>query len=130
MDTALEYLHALAYDDNDLRLQARFRSYPRTGDNDFLRMNNELSFAYLELFHGDVNEALAHLESVRDICTQRLSDDYRQKRDTCVRLLRGLSGTRAAPVLQNENLNVRMLLTELKTLSDSPAHATMETPCV
>jgi hypothetical protein len=132
MDTALEYLHALAYDDNDLRLQARFRSYPRTGDNDFLRMNNELSFAYLELFHGDVNEALAHLESVRDICTERLSDVYRQKRARCVVLLRRLTRDRTstAPVLHDEDLNVRMLLTELKTLSGSPTHATMQTPRV
>ncbi len=130
MDTALAYLHALAYDDNVLRLQRRFRSYPRNGDNDFLRMNNELSFAYLELFHGDANAALAHLESVGDICSQRLSDDYRQKCAGCTVLLRRLTGTRAAPVLQGENLNVRMLLNELKTLSGSPAHATMETPCV
>ncbi len=116
MDTALAYLHALAYDDNVLRLQARFRSYPSTGDNAFLRMNNELSFAYLELSHGDAQAALAHLESVRDICSQRLSDDYRQKRARCVVLLRGLTDTRAAPVLHDEDLNVRMLLTELKTL--------------
>jgi hypothetical protein len=115
MATALAYLHALAYDDNDLRLQARFRSYPKTADNEFLRMNNELSFAYLELLHGDANAALAHLESVGDIF-QRLSDDYRQKCAGCTVLLRRLTGTRAAPVLQDEDLNVRMLLTELKTL--------------
>ena len=118
METALAYLHALAYDDNDLRLQARFRTYPKTGDNDFVRMNNELSFAYLGLLHGDANAALAHLESVRDICRERLSDDYRRKRARCVVLLRRLTGDRTstAPILDDESLHVRMLLTELKTL--------------
>jgi len=58
MDIALKYLHDLAYDDNDLRLQAQFRRYPKTADKEFLKMNNELSFAYLELYHGDASSIL------------------------------------------------------------------------
>jgi hypothetical protein len=65
MDRVLRYLYALVFDSNDLRLQTRFKSSPRTRDNDFLRMNNELSFAYSELsVYHDANAELAYLEGV------------------------------------------------------------------
>jgi hypothetical protein len=58
---------------------------------------------------------------------------WRLERTELDRLVAGMVKGRVEgleAVLHVENLNVRKLLTELKTLSGSPAHAKMETPCV
>jgi hypothetical protein len=95
METILNHLNDLAFQHNYTRLKKQFRDYPATGDVNFMRMNKELSFAYWELsVNRNANAALLHLESVGDVCRERLSDGYRAKYARCKVLLRGLTSTR------------------------------------
>jgi hypothetical protein len=95
METILGHLNDLAFQHNYTRLKEQFRDYPATGDVNFMRMNRELSFAYWELsVNRNANAALLHLESVEDVCRERLSDDYRAKYARCRVLLRQLTSTR------------------------------------
>jgi hypothetical protein len=94
METILDYLNVLAFQHNYARLNEQFRDYPATGDVNFMRMNRELSFAYWEWsVSRNANAALLHLESVGDICRERLSDEYRAKYARCRLLLRRLTST-------------------------------------
>ena len=108
--TVEEYLEDLAHAPNFDRLKPAFQNYPATGENVFLRMNNELGDAYREFhYHQNGNAALSHLESVRDICHERLSDDYKSKYDQLVAFFLG-SVSRAGTPPQAQDAHLQNLL--------------------
>jgi hypothetical protein len=104
------YLNDLAHGHNSERLKPEFQNYPATGDNVFLRMNNELGDAYREWhFNHNGNEALSHLENVRDICHERLSSDYKSKYDQSVAFFQR-SVSRAGTPPQGQHAHLQNLL--------------------
>ena len=108
--TVEEYLNDLAHGHNSDRLKPAFQNYPATGENVFLRMNNVLGDAYREWhFYQDGDATLTLLESVRDICHERLSDDYKSKYDQLVAFFLG-SVSRAGTPPQAQDAHLQNLL--------------------
>jgi hypothetical protein len=110
--TVGRYLNDLAHGHNSDRLKPAFQNYPATGENVFLRMNNELGDAYW-VWHSyqDGDAALTHLESVMDICHERLSSAYKSKYDQSVAFFQGsVSRAGTPPQAQGQHAHLQNLL--------------------